>query len=128
MVRVTTYHGKNLEQLQALSLEEFVELLPSKPKRTMKRMGMQAKRFLKSFRKKSKKKAPIKTHFRDMVVLPEMVGHRFQVYNGKQYVDVSVELAMLGHRLGEFSNPVQMVKHSGPGIGATRGSKAVELK
>ena len=75
-----------------------------------------------------KRNKPIKTHFREMVIIPEMLGFRFQVYNGKQYIDFTADVAMVGNRLGEFSNPVQMVRHSGPGIGATRGSKSVELK
>ncbi|MDP2717995.1 MAG: ribosomal protein S19 family protein [Candidatus Micrarchaeota archaeon] len=128
MARLTRYRGKTIEELQALSLDEFVDLLPSKVRRSMKRMGVQEKTFMKSFRKKKDRNKPIRTHLRTAVVVPEMVGKRFQVYNGKQYVDVTIDLAMLGHRLGEFSNPVQLVRHSGPGIGATRGSKAVELK
>ncbi len=128
MARITRYKGKTLEELQALSMDEFVELLPSKTRRSMKRMGVQEKAFLKSFARKKEKNKPIRTHLRTAVVMPDMVGKRFQVYNGKQYVDVTIDLAMLGHRLGEFSNPVQLVRHSGPGIGATRGSKAVELK
>lgn len=128
MAKITRFKGKTVDELKAMPLEQFVDILPSKTRRTMKRMGVQTKRFLKSFRKKVKKNKPFKTHFREMVILPEMLGVRFQVYNGKQYVDFVPEVAALGHRLGEFSNPIQMVKHSGPGIGATRGSKSVELK
>ncbi len=128
MAKITRFKGKTAEELKAMPLDEFIELLPSKLRRTMRRAGVQGKRFLKAFRKKAKKNKPIKTHNREMAILPEMLGHRFQVYNGKTYVDIVADVAMIGHRLGEFSNPVQMVRHSGPGIGATRGSKAVELK
>ena len=77
---------------------------------------------------KKKRTKPMKTHLREMIVLPEMVGRKFQVYNGNSFVDVNVVPEMIGHRLGELSITVKLVKHSGPGIGATRGSKSVELK
>ena len=63
-----------------------------------------------------------------MPILPEMVGMRFKVHNGREYIDVVVIQEMLGRRLGEYSHTTKLVKHSGPGIGATRGSKSVELK
>ncbi len=128
MAKLTRFKGKTVDELKAMPLDQFVQILPSKPRRTLQRNGVQTKRFLKSFHKKAKRNKPFKTHFREMVILPEMLGIRFQVYNGKQYIDFTAELPMLGHRLGEFSNPVQLVRHSGPGIGATRGSKSVELK
>ncbi len=128
MAKLTRYKGKTVEELKAMPLDQFVQILPSKVRRTLQRNGVQTKRFLKSFRKKVKRNKPFKTHFREMVILPEMLGIRFQVYNGKQYIDFTTDIAMIGHRLGEFSNPVQLVRHSGPGIGATRGSKSVELK
>ena len=78
---------------------------------------------------KAKEKGKVmKTHYRQMVILPEMLGARIQVHDGKQYVEVAVVPEMMGRRLGEFAITTKMVKHSGPGIGATRGSKAVELK
>ncbi|MBI5226321.1 ribosomal protein S19 family protein [Candidatus Micrarchaeota archaeon] len=128
MAKITRYKGKTVDELKAMPLEQFIQILPSKVRRTMMRNGVQTKRFLKSFHRRMKKNKPIKTHFREMVIIPEMLGFRFQVYNGKQYIDFTADIAMIGNRLGEFSNPVQMVRHSGPGIGATRGSKSVELK
>jgi ribosomal protein uS19 len=85
---------------------------------------------LEKFRKhKSKgKQKPLRTHFREMVVLPEMVGSRIQVYDGKTFADINIIPEMLGHRLGEYAITIKMVKHGGPGIGATRGSTAVDLK
>lgn len=128
MARKFTYRGKTPEELAVLPLDDVIALLPSKPRRSMRRLGVQAKKFLSQFRKKAKKNKPIKTHFRQMVVLPEMIGKRFQVHNGKQYVDVVISERMIGQRLGDFAHTIQIVRHSGPGIGATRGSKAVELK
>jgi len=133
-----SFYGKTLEELQAMPLDEFIKLIPSKQRRTLKRMNHQARKFLEKFRKgkaketrgKAEGKAakPLRTHFREMVVLPEMVGSRIQVYDGKTFVDINVIPEMLGHRLGEYSITTKMVKHGGPGIGATRGSTAVDLK
>lgn len=48
-------------------------------------------------------KLPIKTWARSSQIPPEFVGHTFQVHNGKNFLDVFVAEAMVGHRLGEFS-------------------------
>jgi small subunit ribosomal protein S19 len=52
-----------------------------------------------------------------------MVGAKLGVFNGKEWINVFITPEMLGHRLGELSIPIKRVKHSAPGIGATRGSK-----
>ncbi|MEM0475300.1 MAG: 30S ribosomal protein S19 [Candidatus Norongarragalinales archaeon] len=134
MAKKFSFYGKTLEELQAMPLDDFVRLVPSKQRRTLKRMNHQIRKFLEKFRKhKAKEKTgkqvkPLRTHFREMVVLPEMVGSRIQVYDGKSFVDVNIIPEMLGRRLGEYAITTKMVKHGGPGIGATRGSTAVELK
>ena len=69
-----------------------------------------------------------KTHERDMVILPQMVGAKIGVHNGKEFTFVEIIPEMIGHRLGEFSLTRARVKHSGPGVGATRGSKHIPLK
>ena len=52
------------------------------------------------------KKAPIKTWARGSMIVPEFVGHTFNVHNGKVFVPVFVTENMVGHKLGEFSpNP-----------------------
>ncbi len=48
-------------------------------------------------------KKPIKTWSRRSTVLPEMVGHTFEVHNGKKFISVFVSENMVGHKLGEFS-------------------------
>ena len=48
-------------------------------------------------------KKTIKTWSRRSMILPEMVGHTFDVYNGKKFIAVYVSENMVGHRLGEFS-------------------------
>jgi small subunit ribosomal protein S19 len=124
------YKGFELEQLQKMTLEEFSKLVPTKSRRLLKRMNRPVKKFLEKFRKHkaSGKQKPLRTHFREMVVLPEMVGSRIQVHAGNVFTDVNVVPEMLGRKLGEYAITVKLVRHSGPGIGATRGSKSVELK
>ena len=70
----------------------------------------------------------IKTQLREAIILPEWLGLTFGVYNGKEYKRVDITLTKIGRRLGEFSHSVGRVLHSGPGVGATRGSKFVPLK
>ena len=48
-------------------------------------------------------KKPIKTWSRRSMVVPEMIGHTFDVHNGRKHISVYVSENMIGHRLGEFS-------------------------
>nr|AJS11722.1 30S ribosomal protein S19 [uncultured archaeon] len=123
-----TFKGFTEEQLKSLSWDEFLKLIPSSSRRSLRRMSFQAKKFLEKEKKHDFTKKPLKTHFRQMPIIPDMLGKRFQVYNGNSFVDLTVTLDMVGRRLGEYANPIKLVRHSGPGIGATRGSKSVELK
>jgi small subunit ribosomal protein S19 len=54
-------------------------------------------------------KKPMKTWSRRSTVLPEMVGHTFDVHNGKKFISVFVSENMVGHKLGEFS-PTRVFK------------------
>lgn len=128
MARKLMYRGFELEALKAMPIEDYVKIAPSHQRRTLRRMGSQVKKFIKHFRENVKKGKTTKTHFRNMPILPEMIGRTIKVYNGHAFMDVAVTLEMLGHRLGEFAHTTKLVKHSGPGVGATRGSKSVELK
>src|SRR3990167_4123126 len=60
----------------------------------------------------SGKKNPIKTWSRRSMILPEMVGHTFEVHNGRKFISVFVSENMVGHRLGEFS-PTRVFKGHG---------------
>ncbi len=70
----------------------------------------------------------IRTHRRDMPILPEFVGKRIAIYNGLKFVEVEIAPEMIGHYLGEFGQTRHSVTHSGPGVGATRSSQNVALK
>lgn len=122
------YRGLPLEELQKLSIEELLPLLPSRMRRTLKR-GLTAKQDkLLNDVQKSKEGDVIKTHCRDMIILPSFVDHRIDVYNGKEFQRVDIQPNMIGHYLGEFALTRQKVKHTGPGVGATRSSKYMPLK
>ena len=123
------YHGKTNEQLKAMTMDEFIKTIPSNMRRALRRNGVKIRKFQAKLEKVKKKgKKSMKTHVREMVILPSMLEMDFMVYTGKEWQKVVVRPEMLGHRLGEYAITVKQVKHSGPGIGATRGSKSVELK
>ncbi len=127
MMNKFRYRGKTLEELQAMSLEEFKKLVTSRERRMLNRMNEKEKAFIEKVNN-SKENAFIKTQLRDMVVLPSFVNKKIGIYNGKEYVSVIIQPEMIGHRLGEFSQTRKEVKHSGAGIGATRSSKNVAKK
>lgn len=131
MPKKFTFRGHTLEELQKLSLDEFAKLLPARQRRSLaKGLTPREKKLLERIRKarESKKEGPIRTHCREMIVLPEMVDLKFAVHNGKEFVIVDIKPEMIGHRLGEFSLTRKKVTHGTPGIGATRSSLYVPLK
>ena len=58
-------------------------------------------------------KEPIKTWARACTIVPEFVGHTFEVHNGKLFHKVFVTEDMVGHKLGEFSPTRTFKGHSG---------------
>ncbi|MCJ7763319.1 30S ribosomal protein S19, partial [Candidatus Bathyarchaeota archaeon] len=77
---------------------------------------------------KAGKDVALKTHVRDLIILPEMVGMQIQVHNGKEFVAMAIRPEMIGHYLGEFAITNKPVRHGTPGIGASRSSMYVPLK
>lgn len=125
MVKDFKYRGKNLEELQKMDMDEFAELLPARQRRSLKRgLNNTQKKLLKKIRENDH----VKTHARDMIVVPEMVGKTVEIYNGQEFVAVEIEDRMIGHYLGEFTQNRKKVQHSAPGLGATRSSKYIPLK
>ncbi|MDY6777087.1 MAG: 30S ribosomal protein S19 [Candidatus Nanohaloarchaea archaeon] len=120
-----TYRGKTLDELQKMDMDEFAELLPARQRRSLER-GLDDRQ--KKLLKKVRQNDYVKTHARDMIIVPEMVGTTIAVHNGEEFVDVEVEERMIGHYLGEFTRNRQKVEHSAPGLGATRSSKYIPLK
>ncbi|MBS3163441.1 30S ribosomal protein S19 [Candidatus Woesearchaeota archaeon] len=126
MAKEFTYHGKRLEELKQMSLDDVIKLMPARQRRTLKHgLSEKQKKFLEKIKTVIK---PAKTHLRDLIVLPEMVGKLIQIHNGKLFVPVSITDEMIGHYLGEFALTRQKVKHSAPGIGATKSSAAASVK
>ena len=121
-----TYRGRTMDELKKMSIEEFATLLNARTRRSIKRGTTdQQQRFLEHLHRTD---GEIKTHNRDMVVLPEMVGRTIRIHNGKEFQQVTIMPEMLGHYLGEFALTRKSVKHTGPGVGATRSSKFMPLK
>lgn len=134
MPREFTYRGFALDQLQSMSMDDFINLLPSRQRRSLQRgLTLEQRMLLEKIRKtketiKKGSNMIIKTHIRDMIILPEMVDLTILVHNGKDFVSVKVKPAMVGHYLGEFAITNKPVKHGTPGIGASRSSMYVPLK
>ncbi|WP_251331134.1 30S ribosomal protein S19 [Haloplanus pelagicus] len=127
-----TYRGHTLDELQSMSLDEVAELLPARMRRTITRgLSVEHEKLLDRAREAGEEETandPIRTHRRDMPIVPEMVGLTFSVYNGQEFQRVAVEPEMIGHYLGEFQLTRTSVEHGQAGIGATRSSKFVPLK
>ncbi len=120
------FRGKSLEELQKMSIEEFSKLLTSRKRRSLKRgLSYEQKKLLKRLKEG---KTFVKTKKREMIILPEMVGKKIGIYNGKEYVTVEIIPEMIGLFLGEMTLTRKETKHSSPGMGATRSSKFVPLK
>ncbi|XP_046679524.1 LOW QUALITY PROTEIN: 40S ribosomal protein S15 [Homalodisca vitripennis] len=133
--RKFTFRGVDLDQLLDMPVEQLMELMHARARRRFSR-GLKRKpmALVKKLRK-AKKEAPpnekpevVKTHLRNMIIVPEMVGSIVGVYNGKAFTQVEVKPEMIGHYLGEFSVTYKPVKHGRPGIGATHSSRFIPLK
>lgn len=128
------YRGFLLEDLKKMNMDQFIQLLPARARRSLRRgLPPRQKKLLERLRrayraKKRGKDLLTRTHVRDMIIFPEMVGLLIGVYNGKLFETVEIKPEMIGHYLGEFSLTRRRVQHGSPGIGATRSSKYVPLK
>lgn len=131
MPREYRYRGYTLEQLNGLSTEALLQLLPSRARRSLNRgVSDEKRKLLEDARamRDGKLQGQIKTHARDMVVLPSMVGLTISVHNGREFVPLEVKPEMLGRYLGEYVITNKKVVHGTPGIGASRSSLYVPLK
>ena len=111
-VRRLTFRGKEIEELATMKTETLCDLLTSRARRKIRRLGGISGKYLKLTEKikKSKKNLQpgerpkiIKTHLRDCIITPDMVGGIVGVYNGKEYKEVEVKFDMIGCYFGEFS-------------------------
>ena len=127
-----TYRGHTLDELQGMDLDEVAELLPARKRRSIERgLSVEKQKLLEEAREATAEETasdPLRTHLRDMPVLPEMVGLTFAVHTGQSFERVEIQPEMIGHYLGEFQLTRTSVEHGQAGIGATRSSKFVPLK
>jgi len=134
MPREFLYKGYRIEELQRLSMDEFIELLPARQRRSLRRGLTPAQMTLLRKIRRAKmamaegRKVEVRTHCRDFIILPEMVGMTIHVHDGKKFVPVKITEKMVGHYLGEFAPTNKPVKHGKPGIGASRSSMYIPLK
>ena len=125
------YRGFTVDQLNGMSTEAILQLLPSRARRSLNRgISDDKRKLLEDVRsqKEGKLEGQIKTHARDMLVLPVMVGATISVYTGREFLPISVKPEMIGHYLGEYAITNKKVVHGTPGIGASRSSLYVPLK
>ena len=118
------YRGKSLDELKAMTIADLASLFKANIRRKIKRgFTDQEKTFLDAVSKAGNK--PVKTHCRDMIILPDMVNKTIRVHTGKDFANVIVQPEMIGHRLGEYALSRKRVMHSSPGVGSTKSSGAV---
>ena len=123
-----TYRGKTTEELKALEVRQFAKFLKSRAKRNVLRQFHEIEKFVNRAKEKIKKSKAVRTHQRDLVVVPQMIGMKIYIHKGNGFVPVEITGEMLGHKFGEFAVTRGRVKHSKAGIGATKGTKAKAKK
>ena len=120
------WKGLDEEQIKTLELKAFMKYVPARARRSLKRGFTEPQKSL--LKRIQADNNNIKTHCRSMVIIPSMLGKLIRVYNGKDFVPVTIITDMLGHYLGEFSHTRRKVSHGSAGVGATRSSKAISAR
>jgi small subunit ribosomal protein S19 len=131
MVREFLFRGLSKEELDNTSLEKLFQLFNSRQRRSLTRGITDGKRKVIEEMKSAKAgklKTPIKTHLRDLIILPYMIGVTVHVFSGKEFVPLTIKTEMVGHYLGEYVITNKRVNHGAPGVGASRSSLYVPLK
>ena len=134
MPKEFSYRGHSLNSITGMSMDEFINMLPSRQRRSLQRgLTPEQRILLEKLRaakeaQKQGKEVSLKTHVRDLIILPEMVGAKIAVHNGKEFVAIDIKPEMIGHHLGEFAITNKPVRHGTPGIVASRSSMYVPLK
>jgi len=131
MVKEFNYKGKTDEELQSLSNDELFSILNARQRRSLKRgLSDNKKKLIAEIKlaKQGKNKNPIKTHQRDIIILPYMIGVTINVFSGKEFTPITISNEMIGHYIGEYVITNKRVSHGAPGVGASRSSLYVPLK
>ena len=120
-----------MEELENLSSDKLFKLLTARARRSLKRGINDGKRKLIDEIKDAKAgnhKNTIKTHLRDLIILPYMVGATVNIFSGKEFVPITISKEMIGHYLGEYVITNKRDTHGAPGVGSSRSSLYVPLK
>lgn len=122
-----TYRGMTIDKLQELNFDDFIKIIPSRQRRSFRRglSNEQAKLINDSNNKPEK---VIRTHRREMIVIPQFVGRTFAIHNGREFVNLEIMPEMIGLYFGELAPTRTSPTHTGPGVGATKSSKFMPLK
>ena len=131
MVKEFTYRGLSQNELEKLPLDKLFELFPARSRRSLTRgINDNKRKLIKEIKaaKAGELKNSIKTHLRDLLILPYMTGVTVNVFSGKEFVPVIITTEMIGHYLGEYVITNKRVSHGAPGVGASRSSLYVPLK
>ena len=135
MVREFKFRGYNQDQLKTLSVESVLPLLNARQRRSLnKRLGKymnDEKRKLREeikLARDGKLTNKLRTHVRDMIILPDMIGLSISVHNGREFFELIIKPEMVGHYLGEYAITNKRVQHGSPGVGSSRSSLYVPLK
>lgn len=146
MVKEFEYRGVALADLEKMPIDKLRGLLGARQRRSLKRGVTDGKRKVIARMRAARAAAAataagepeggggggapprIRTHLRDLIVLPFMVGTTVHVYNGKEFKEIEVKPEMIGHYIGEYSLSGRRVSHGAPGVGASRSSLYVPLK
>jgi len=126
--KIFILRGRNLEELKKMDIREFAKYITARERRTILRNFATMEKYLQRWKKYDERGKQIKTHNRDIIIVPQMIGLTIHIYNGKEFLQIKITEEMLGHRLGEFSVTRKGVKHGSPGIGATRSSSFMSVK
>jgi len=129
MVKEFTYRGLSKEELANIPNEKLLKLFTARIRRSLTRgtISDDKKKLMEEMKDKNNKN-PIKTHLRDLIILPYMVGVTVHIFSGKEFVPITITLQMVGHYLGEYVITNKRVNHGAPGVGASRSSLYVPLK
>ena len=131
LVKEFTYRGLSQKELEELPLDKLFKLFPARARRSLTRgIDDNKRKLIKEIKavKAGELKTNIKTHLRDLLILPYMTGVTVNVFSGKEFRPVVITTQMVGHYLGEFVITNKRVNHGAPGVGASRSSLYVPLK
>ena len=104
MVKEFNYKGKTNEELQSISNDELFKILNSRQRRSLKRgLSDNKKKLIAEIKlaKQGESKNPIKTHQRDIIILPYMIGVTINVFSGKEFTPITSSAEMIGQYIGE---------------------------